>query len=93
MHYCPSSQAFAGYAEACFQLFGDRVKHWITMNEPHEYTLDHTHLGCKDRTGSCGHKNIKDAPYIMAHHVILSHATAAQIYRQKYKVIKINSIF
>lgn len=25
---------FAGFAEKCFQLFGDRVKYWFTHNEP-----------------------------------------------------------
>ncbi|MEX2784164.1 glycoside hydrolase family 1 protein [Streptococcus sp. H49] len=25
---------FAGFAEQCFELFGDRVKHWFTHNEP-----------------------------------------------------------
>lgn len=27
-------QAYADYAKTCFELFGDRVKHWITFNEP-----------------------------------------------------------
>ncbi|PAO30006.1 6-phospho-beta-glucosidase [Vibrio vulnificus] len=26
--------AYASYAELCFKLFGDRVKHWFTFNEP-----------------------------------------------------------
>ncbi|QIL45612.1 glycoside hydrolase family 1 protein [Vagococcus coleopterorum] len=27
-------ELFAGFAKQCFQLFGDRVKHWATHNEP-----------------------------------------------------------
>lgn len=27
-------ELFAGFAEKCFQLFGDRVKYWFTHNEP-----------------------------------------------------------
>lgn len=26
--------AYADYAKTCFELFGDRVKHWFTQNEP-----------------------------------------------------------
>jgi 6-phospho-beta-glucosidase len=27
-------EAFARYAQICFELFGDRVLHWFTFNEP-----------------------------------------------------------
>jgi hypothetical protein len=30
----PISDHFAKYAELCFERFGDRVKWWLTLNEP-----------------------------------------------------------
>ncbi|XP_073226438.1 beta-glucosidase 12-like isoform X2 [Cicer arietinum] len=30
---------FQDYAELCFKEFGDRVKHWITLNEPFSYSM------------------------------------------------------
>jgi beta-glucosidase len=81
------------YAETCFKEFGGRVKNWITFNEPHTVAVQgydsglHApgrcsvllHLYCKQ--GSSGTE-----PYIVAHNIILVHATVSDIYRNKYKV-------
>ncbi|KAG8074016.1 hypothetical protein GUJ93_ZPchr0006g42199 [Zizania palustris] len=83
---------FAAYAETCFEAFGDRVKHWITLNEPHTAAIQGydaglqapgrcsvlLHLYC--RAGNSGTE-----PYIVAHNFILAHAAAADVYRRKYK--------
>lgn len=83
---------FATYAETCFQKFGDRVKHWITFNEPHTFTVQGYDVGLQ-APGRCSillhifcrAGNSATEPYIVAHNVLLSHATVADIYRKKYK--------
>ncbi|KAF8378817.1 hypothetical protein HHK36_030166 [Tetracentron sinense] len=83
---------FATYAETCFQKFGDRVKHWITFNEPHNYAIQGYDVGL-EAPGRCSillrlfcrAGNSATEPYIVAHNVLLSHATVADIYRKKYK--------
>ncbi|CAN0896450.1 Beta-glucosidase 40 [Linum grandiflorum] len=83
---------FAMYAETCFQKFGDRVKHWITFNEPHTFAVQGYDAGLQ-APGRCSVAlrlwckggNSATEPYIVAHNTILAHATAADIYRRKYK--------
>ncbi|CAI8585869.1 unnamed protein product [Vicia faba] len=36
---------FRDYAELCFKEFGDRVKYWITINEPSTYTTSGYAIG------------------------------------------------
>ena len=84
---------FARYAEVCFQAFGDRVKYWITINEPWTFV----YLGyvqgmfapgrCSDRK-KCYEGDSATEGYIAAHNVLLAHATAVQIYRQKYQLLQ-----
>ncbi|KAJ8430225.1 hypothetical protein Cgig2_009403 [Carnegiea gigantea] len=84
---------FASYAETLYEKFGDRVKHWITMNEPHTVAVQGYDTGvfapgrCSILLGSlrCEGGNSATEPYIVAHHLILAHANAVSIYRSKYQ--------
>jgi beta-glucosidase len=90
---------FAAYAETCFQKFGDRVKHWITFNEPHTFAMMGYDVG-QHAPGRCSillHKlcrsgNSATEPYIVAHNVLLSHSIVADIYRKKYQVKELQKI-
>ncbi|XVF30225.1 hypothetical protein REPUB_Repub16aG0039200 [Reevesia pubescens] len=73
---------FAVYAETCFAYFGDRVKHWITINEPLQTAVNGYDTGIF-APGRC--EGSSSAPYLAAHHQILAHAKAVSIYRSKYK--------
>ncbi|KAH0991342.1 hypothetical protein GBA52_002825 [Prunus armeniaca] len=63
------------------------VKHWITFNEPHTVATQAYDLGvhapgrCSSML-SCKAGNSSTEPYIVAHQIILSHTTAADIYRE-----------
>ncbi|KAF5752063.1 beta-glucosidase 40 [Tripterygium wilfordii] len=83
---------FAVFGETCFQKFGDRVKHWITFNEPHTFAIQGYDVGLQ-APGRCSillrlfcrAGNSATEPYIVAHNTLLSHAAVADIYRSKYK--------
>ncbi|CAM6095010.1 unnamed protein product [Calypogeia fissa] len=81
---------FAAYAEVCFSEFGDRVKNWITFNEPAQFTW----LGYGEGIHAPGRTsdrilspagNTSTEPYLAAHHVLLAHATAVDVYRKKFQ--------
>lgn len=88
------SNDFANYAETCFKAFGDRVKHWITFNEPHTFAVQGYDVGLH-APGRCSillhlfcrSGNSATEPYIVAHNTLLAHATTSDIYRRKYKVM------
>ncbi|KAF3431563.1 hypothetical protein FNV43_RR26294 [Rhamnella rubrinervis] len=90
---------FATFAETCFQKFGDRVKHWITFNEPHTFSVQGYDVGLQapGRCSiilhiTCRAGNSATEPYIVGHHVLLSHATVVDIYRKKYKAKQQGSV-
>ncbi|XP_066369553.1 beta-glucosidase 24-like isoform X1 [Miscanthus floridulus] len=83
---------FCDYANICFREFGDRVKHWITFNEPWSFSINGYASGilapgrCSAWENSgCSMGDSGREPYIVAHNQLLAHAAAVQVYRGKYK--------
>ena len=69
-------EAFGRYAQTCFTLFGNRVKHWFTFNEPivpveGGYLYDFHYPNVVD---------FKRAATV-AYHTVLAHSTAVRAYR------------
>eukprot|EP00931_Biecheleriopsis_adriatica_P052821 TRINITY_DN3079_c0_g1_i1.p1 TRINITY_DN3079_c0_g1~~TRINITY_DN3079_c0_g1_i1.p1 ORF type:complete len:538 (-),score=110.52 TRINITY_DN3079_c0_g1_i1:47-1660(-) len=73
---------FEHYASVCFASFGDRVKSWITFNEPWCSTV----LGYANGEMAPGRKEVPERePYLAAHHIILAHAHAVRRYRSDFQ--------
>ena len=70
---------FSEYANLCFDRFGDRVKNWITLNEPWVVSI----LGYGQGVFAPG-RSSNSEPYLAAHHLIIAHAKAVAVYREKY---------
>ncbi|XP_057991972.1 putative beta-glucosidase 41 isoform X7 [Hevea brasiliensis] len=83
---------FEHYAFTCFHAFGDRVKHWITFNEPHGFSIQGYDTGIQ-APGRCsilshllckmGNSSVE--PYIVAHNILLSHAASYRCYQSNFK--------
>jgi beta-glucosidase len=71
---------YKAYAEICFDAFGDRVKHWITLNEAWVVAM----LGYGQAVFAPGRES-KTEPYIAAHHLLRAHAYAVDTFRKKYQ--------
>ncbi|XP_050382054.1 cyanogenic beta-glucosidase-like [Argentina anserina] len=69
---------FKAYADLCFKTFGDRVKHWATINEPQVW-------GQYGFTNPDPNANAATDPFLSAHHVLLAHAAAAKLYKNTYQ--------
>uniref|UniRef100_A0A0E0LET6 4-hydroxy-7-methoxy-3-oxo-3,4-dihydro-2H-1,4-benzoxazin-2-yl glucosidebeta-D-glucosidase n=1 Tax=Oryza punctata TaxID=4537 RepID=A0A0E0LET6_ORYPU len=83
---------FVQYAFTCFKEFGDRVKHWITFNEPYNFAIDGYDLGIQapGRCSILSHVFCREGksstePYIVAHNILLAHAGAFHAYEQNFK--------
>ncbi|KAF3958079.1 hypothetical protein CMV_016971 [Castanea mollissima] len=90
---------FRDYAELCFREFGDRVKHWITLNEPSSY-VKYGYINGKSPPGRCSSWQQLNCtggdsgtePYLVSHNQLLAHASAVKVYKQKYQKVQKGSI-
>ncbi|XP_018417300.1 PREDICTED: lactase-phlorizin hydrolase-like [Nanorana parkeri] len=73
--------AFHNYSDFCFKTFGDRVKFWMTFNQPHSIVTAGYGLGlfppAEMEPGS--------APYRVAHNLLKVHARVYHTYDEKYR--------
>ncbi|XP_047327218.1 beta-glucosidase 13-like [Impatiens glandulifera] len=81
---------FVDYSNICFKEFGDRVKHWITLNEPATFSSGGYADGslAPGRCSSwlnCSEGNSATEPYLVTHHHLLAHAAVVKLYRDKYQ--------
>jgi len=75
--------AFEGYADLLYARFGDRVKRWITINEPWVVCV----MGFSYGVDAPGIREPATAPYRCSHNIIKSHAKAYRLYEKTYKAI------
>jgi len=68
---------FGDYAEVVYKALGDRVKHWITLNEP----WCHAFLGHAAGAHAPGNTNEAEA-YKVGHGLLLGHGEAVRRYRE-----------
>jgi beta-glucosidase len=74
------ADAFADYARICFDALGDRVRHWITLNEPWVTAV----LGYGEGAFAPGLTSA-DGPYRAGHEMLRAHGAAAEVYRREFQ--------
>lgn len=72
---------YEDYARVVFYLFGDRVKHFITFNEPYEFCTDG--YGSNISAPQLGASGIGE--YLCFRNVLLSHARAYHLYDSEFR--------
>lgn len=74
-------QYFQDYAQIAFELFGDRVKTWITINEPASICVD----TYENDMGAPHLKSPGIGLYLCGKTILLAHARAFRLYDNVYK--------
>lgn len=79
------SEYFNEYANLLFQRYGDRVKRWITFNEPFNsclYGYGNGLLAPFIKASNIG------AEYYCSHNLLIAHAKAYRLYKSVYSVVQ-----
>jgi len=81
---------YAHYARVMFEAMGNRVKNWITFNEPFCSSI----LGYSEGVFAPGHTSNREKsqigdsstePWIVGHTLLIAHGQAVKIYRDEFK--------
>ncbi|KAL7102579.1 hypothetical protein ACP275_08G128700 [Erythranthe tilingii] len=90
---------FVDFANLLFDQFGDRVKYWITINEPWTFSVYGYAFGlfapgrCASWQGlDCTGGDSALEPYIVSHNQLLAHSAVVNLYRNKYQALQNGTI-
>ncbi|XP_075050832.1 cytosolic beta-glucosidase-like [Mixophyes fleayi] len=72
---------FEQYAKFCYSTFGDRVKLWITINEPHVVSK----FSYEEGLFAPGNKELGFGAYRSAHNMLKAHAKAWHAYNNFFR--------
>ncbi|KAK7809017.1 hypothetical protein U0070_001274 [Myodes glareolus] len=72
---------FRDYADLCFEVFGDRVKHWLTFSDPRTMV----EKGYETGLHAPGLRLPGTGLYVAAHHIIKAHAQAWHSYNNTWR--------
>jgi len=72
-----TAEAFVGYADVASRTLGDRVKHWMTLNEPFVSAM----VGYLEGRHAPGHSDLDEA-LAATHHLLLAHGWAVPVIRR-----------
>lgn len=77
---------FESFAKLSFSRFGDRVKKWVTFNEPYIISIFGHHSGvlAPGHSTATGH-NSRTEPWRVGHTIILSHAAVVDLYAREFQ--------
>nr|XP_048336892.1 beta-glucosidase 11-like isoform X4 [Ziziphus jujuba var. spinosa] len=86
---------FIAYADVCFREFGDRVLYWTTVNEANVFAYGGYDVGvtppqrCSPPFESlnCTRGNSTLEPHLVAHNILLAHASTVSLYRQNIRFL------